>query len=93
MPAGIINTGSHPKLLWPGVRAIWGQVYDEHPAEYTDLFELDTSERAYEEDVQVTGFGRVCKHVKEFHHGFSRSFPLRRHHDRQGQSPRDVWRA
>ena len=57
MPAGIINTGSHPKLLWPGVRAIWGQVYDEHPAEYTDLFELDTSERAYEEDVQVTGFG------------------------------------
>lgn len=57
MPAGIINTGSHPKLLWPGVHAIWGQVYNEHPEEYTDLFDIETSDRAYEEDVQVTGFG------------------------------------
>ncbi len=57
MPAGIINTGSHPKLLWPGVHATWGQVYDEHPEEYTDLFDVLSSERAYEEDVQVTGFG------------------------------------
>jgi hypothetical protein len=57
MPAGIINTGSHPKLLWPGVRAIWGQVYDAHPNEYEDLYDWDTSSRAYEENVQVTGFG------------------------------------
>ena len=57
MPGGVINTGSHPKLLWPGVRAIWGQVYAEHPAEYEDLYEWDTSSRAYEENVQVTGFG------------------------------------
>jgi len=57
MPGGIINTGSHPKLLWPGVRAIWGQVYDSHPVEYTDLYSIDSSSRAYEEDVQVTGFG------------------------------------
>ena len=55
--AGIINTGTHPKLLWPGVKAIWGQVYDEHPVEYTDLFEVDDSDKAYEQDVQVTGFG------------------------------------
>ncbi len=54
---GVINTGSHPKLLWPGVRAIWGQVYNQHPVEYTDLYEMDTSQRAYEQDVQVTGFG------------------------------------
>lgn len=57
MPAGIINTGSHPKLLWPGVHATWGQIYDEHPKEYTALYDIETSERAYEEDVQVTGFG------------------------------------
>ena len=55
--AGIINTGTHPKLLWPGIKAIWGQVYDEHPVEYTDLFEMDDSDKAYEQDVQVTGFG------------------------------------
>jgi hypothetical protein len=55
--SGVINTGSHPKLLWPGIHAIWGQVYDAHPTEYTDLYEVRNSSRAYEQDVQVTGFG------------------------------------
>ena len=57
MPAGIINTGSHPKLLWPGVHAVWGQMYAEHAVEYTDLYEISDSGMAYETDVQVTGFG------------------------------------
>lgn len=55
--AGVINTGSHPKLLWPGVHTVWGQVYDAHPKEYEDLFNIETSKKAYEQDVQVTGFG------------------------------------
>lgn len=55
--AGIILTGNHPKALWPGIKAWWGRVYDEHPTEYTDLFDMDTSRQNYEEDVQVTGFG------------------------------------
>lgn len=58
---GIINTGSHPKLLWPGVHATWGQVYNEHAKEYVDLYDIDTSEKAYEEDVQITGFGLAPK--------------------------------
>ena len=55
--AGVINTGSHPKLLWPGIHAVWGQVYNQHSEEYTDLFDIDSSTRAYEQDVQVTPFG------------------------------------
>ena len=55
--AGIITTASHPKALWPGIKAWWGQVYDEHQTEYTDLFTSDTSRQNYEEDVQLTGFG------------------------------------
>ena len=55
--AGVINTGTHPKLLWPGIHAIWGQVYDQHPKEYPDLYEELSSGKAYEQDVQVTGFG------------------------------------
>jgi hypothetical protein len=55
--AGIITTASHPKALWPGVKAWWGQVYAEHPEEYVDLFDKDTSSQNYEEDVQLTGFG------------------------------------
>lgn len=54
---GVINTTSHPKLLWPGVHTVWGQVYDQHPTEYTDLFDVQTSKKAYEQDVQITGFG------------------------------------
>ena len=57
--AGIIATATHPKALWPGVKAWWGQTYNEHPEEFKDLFDTDTSKQNYEEDVQVTGFGLV----------------------------------
>lgn len=57
MAGGVVTTGSHPKALWPGVHAFWGQIYDAHPTEYTDLYDIESSDRAYEEDVQITGFG------------------------------------
>jgi hypothetical protein len=53
----VITTGSHPKALWPGVKAWWGRSYDEHQEEYVDLFEKETSDKAYEEEVEITGFG------------------------------------
>ena len=55
--AGVINTATHPKLLWPGIHATWGQIYEAHEREYTELYGIETSEKAYEQDVQVTGFG------------------------------------
>ena len=54
---GVITTGSHPKALWPGVHEFWGQVYEAHEKEYVDLYEQEDSEKSYEEDVQITGFG------------------------------------
>jgi hypothetical protein len=54
---GIINTGTHPKLLWPGVHAVWGQTYAEHAEEYTDLYDVKDSMQAYEQDVILTRFG------------------------------------
>ncbi len=57
MPGGIITTGSHPKVLWPGVHEFWGQVYDAYETQYEACYEIDDSDRAYEEDVQITGFG------------------------------------
>ena len=54
---GIINTGTHPKALWPGVHDFWGQVYDGYPTQYTDLYAVEDSDKAYEETVQITGFG------------------------------------
>ena len=55
--ATVITTGAHPKALWPGIHAWWGRMYNEHVEEYTDLFEQETSDKSYEEDVEITGFG------------------------------------
>jgi len=52
-----ITTGNFAKALYPGVSAWYGQAYDEHKVEYTDLVDVTTSRRAYEEDVGVTSFG------------------------------------
>jgi hypothetical protein len=57
MAGGVISTASHPKALWPGVLDWWGQTYAEHTEEFSDLFEVRPSTQAYEEEVQVTGFG------------------------------------
>jgi hypothetical protein len=55
--AGLIVTGNHPKALWPGIKAWWGRKYNEHQEEYVHLFDMESSGRHYEEDVEVTGFG------------------------------------
>lgn len=52
-----ITTGTHPKALWPGIKAWWGRSYNEHPVEFMDLFDKQTSDKAYEEEVEITGFG------------------------------------
>jgi hypothetical protein len=53
----VITTGAHPKALWPGIAAWWGRSYDEHVPEFPDLFDVETSNKAYEEEVEITGFG------------------------------------
>jgi len=53
----IITTGSHPKALWPGVYAWFGAKYNEHPQQYTQLFDIKSSSKNYEELVEQTGFG------------------------------------
>lgn len=59
--AGVITTGSHPKSLWPGVKAWFGAKYDEHAVELTQIFDVDSSRQNYEELVQQYGFGLVPK--------------------------------
>lgn len=53
----VINSGSFAKALWPGVNAWYGKAYDEYPVEYTSLFEVHKSNKAFEEDVGTSGFG------------------------------------
>lgn len=52
-----ITTGNIAKLLWPGLNARWGVSYNEHPAEWKELVDVESSSMAYEEDQEMTGFG------------------------------------
>lgn len=55
--AGVISTGSTPKLLWPGLKAIWGMAYEEYIPQWKEVFEMWRSDKNYEEDVAMTGMG------------------------------------
>lgn len=76
----VITTGNHPKALWPGVRAWFGRSYDEFPAQYTDLVDIETSDKNYEEEVESTGFGIAT--VKP------QGAPINYDSDRQGYTKR-----
>jgi len=53
----MINRGAFGKSLWPGINAWYGEAYAEYPEEYVNLFEKDTSDKAFEEEVGYSGFG------------------------------------
>lgn len=53
----IINTGALSKALWPGVNAFFGLAYNEYPAEFTEIFKTQVSEKNFEEDVNMNGLG------------------------------------
>lgn len=53
----IINSGSFAKALWPGVNAWYGKAYNEYDTEFDQLFDKNTSTKAFEEDVGVSSFG------------------------------------
>jgi len=54
---GVITTGNHPKLLWPGIHALFGTTYDDIARRYDDVFRVEKSDKAYEEIVELSGFG------------------------------------
>lgn len=53
----VITTGAHPSLLWPGIADIFGNDYREFPTEYTDIFRVRNSNKAYEVVKEMSGFG------------------------------------
>lgn len=52
-----INRAQLLKELEPGLNAIFGEEYRSYPDEFNDLFDMETSKRAYEEEVLFPGFG------------------------------------
>ena len=52
-----INRASIAKELLPGLNAVFGTEYGEVNDEHQPLFEIENSDRAFEEEVLFTGFG------------------------------------
>lgn len=53
----LITTSNFAKALWPGVNAWYGKEYSEYKPEWPALFEQNSSDRNFEEDVGVSSFG------------------------------------
>jgi hypothetical protein len=45
------------KELLPGLNALFGMEYGSYDNEHEDIYEMETSDRAFEEEVQLSGFG------------------------------------
>ena len=54
-----INRAQLVKELTPGLHALFGLEYDRYENEHEDIFDTETSERAFEEEVMLTGFGEA----------------------------------
>jgi len=52
-----MNRAQFAKMLEPGLNTLFGLEYDSYPPEYARVFESNTSQKAFEEDVLLTGFG------------------------------------
>ena len=54
-----MNRASFAKLLEPGLNTLFGLEYDSYPPEWTGVFSNNTSNKAFEEDVLLQGFGNA----------------------------------
>lgn len=54
---GIVNTGSWAKRLWPGVHTWYGDEYGQYDTEYTEIYDIEKSDKLYEEFVSMAGTG------------------------------------
>jgi hypothetical protein len=54
---GLITRSTMPDLLWPGIQAIFGNSYEKLDKEYTRIFDIRRSKKAYEKVTEATGLG------------------------------------
>jgi hypothetical protein len=53
----VITTGNIKPLLRQGIQKVFGENYDRHTAQHTELFDRKESKKAFEIQQQVDGFG------------------------------------
>mgnify|MGYP003646793041 CR=1 FL=1 len=55
-----MNRALFAKQLEPGLNALFGMEYKQYPQQWKSVFESNTSEKAFEEDVLMEGFGAAA---------------------------------
>ena len=54
-----ISRGQLVKELLPGLNALFGLEYDRYENEHEEIFDVENSDRAFEEEVMLTGFDQA----------------------------------
>ena len=54
-----ISRAQLAKELAPGLNALFGMEYDRYENEHSEIYETETSDRAFEEEVMLVGFGNA----------------------------------
>jgi hypothetical protein len=57
MAGGIVTTSSFARALWPGINTWYGMDYNDYPVEYTAIFDVKKSRKAFEDVQGLSGFG------------------------------------
>ena len=47
------------KELEPGLNALFGMEYDRYDNEHAEIYDTENSDRAFEEEVMLAGFGQA----------------------------------
>jgi hypothetical protein len=53
----VFTSGTAPKLLWPGLKTLYGENYAEKRQIAPMVFDVGTSDKSYEEVLELTGLG------------------------------------
>ena len=55
-----INRAQLAKELEPGLNALFGMEYSRYENEHAEIFDQESSDRAFEEEVMLVGFGEAA---------------------------------
>lgn len=56
MTGFVHTTGFAPELLYPGLAALWGNSYKQHPKKIERIFNMKKSDKAFEKEQEMSGF-------------------------------------
>lgn len=55
----VISRAKIEKQLVPGIKTVIGLAYKQYPEQWSKIFDVQTSERSFEEELKLIGFGKA----------------------------------